>query len=393
MFIEDLIQKLCHSSINLNLFDKKFVLSLYNQLNSGIFFTEKQAKLALTVLKKYKIKLSIELNQDILLFLENPQYRHAFRQINLYKTIEIVNYKNSKRVIKVSFPYDENLISKFKKEKLNFHHAFWDPDEKSWIFELHEKNLLFLSTLVNEFNFIGDDEFINYIDQINKITSNVENYIPMVVKDGDLYVLKNVHPIIQGTLGNTLISSLFEARKKGIFTWSDDIETEIENSNEYIVVKRFLKSHNNKEFTINLEETPLQHISSIVKNLFPCFVIIPGGSELDVLKKNYEFFESIGINRSNMSVLFRLSNKTDKEFNDYVRNQQLNNPLDDNSKVIYISNNIPKTYLESRININSVLNYSLYTPHYKLRDFIVNQHNVINILEIAQQRRLNFGIV
>lgn len=393
MFIEDLIQKLAYSSINLNLFDKKFVLSLYNQLNSGIFFTEKQARLAVTVLKKYKIKLSIELNQDILSFLENPQYRHAFRQINLYKTIEIISYKNSKRAIKVSFPYDENLISKFKKEKSNFHQAFWDPDEKSWIFELHEKNLLFLSSLVKEFNFIGDDEFMTYVEQIDKITNNVENYIPMVIKDDEYYVLKNVHSTIQGILGDTLIPSLFEARKKGIFTWSDEIETELENSNEYIIVKRFLKSYNTKEFTINLEETPLQHISSIVNNLFPCFVIVPGGSELEILKKNYEFFTSIGVENSNMSVLFRLSNKTDKEFNDYVRDQHLNNPIDDNSKVIYISNNIPKTFFESRININSVLNYSLYTPHYKLRDFIVNQHNVINILEIAQQRRLNFGIV
>lgn len=393
MYIEDIIQKLYFSSINLNIFDSKIIASLYSQLCMGTNFTEKQANLAVSVLKKYKSKISLILNQNISTFLDNPQFRHKFRNINTSKTIEIIDHAEFKKAIRVSFPYDDSLISKFKKEKSNFHYATWSPDEKAWIFSLHEKNILFLSSLIDEFNFVADEEFVSYSEQIKQINQHVENHIPMLVKDRDNYVLKNVHPTIQGILGNNLIVSLFEARKRGIFVWDDTIDYELDMCCEDLVVKRFLKCQNTNDFMVNLEESTLSSVSTIVKNLLPCLIIIPGGSELEILEKNFDLLKHIGIDSQHISVMFRLSNETNKEFNDFVKKNSLNNPIDTNTKIVFVSNNIPKPLLESRINFESVLNYNFYSPHYKLRDFIINHHNVINIVENAQQRRLNFGIM
>ncbi len=393
MYIEDIIQKLHFSSITLNMFDSKIIASLYSQLCMGTAFTEKQANLAVGVLKKYKSKISMMLNQNISTFLDNPQFRHKFRNINNSKTIEVIDHEEFKKAIRVAFPYDDSLIAKFKKEKLNFHYTTWSPDEKAWIFSLHEKNILFLSSLIDDFNFTADEEFLLYVKQIKQINENVEKYIPMIIKDQDSYILKNTHQTIQSYLGKDLILSLFEARKRGIFVWDDNIDYELDMCSEDLVVKRFLKCQNTNNFVVNLDESLLSSVSTIVKNLLPCLIVIPGGSEFEILEKNINLFKTIGINTKDMSVMFRLSNETDKKFNNYVKNNNLNNPIDNNTKIVFVSNNIPKPLIESRINFESVLNYNFYSPHYKLRDFIINHHNVINIVENAQQRRLNFGIV
>lgn len=393
MYIEDIIQKLYFSSVNLNIFDSKIIASLYSQLCTNIHFTEKQANLAVNILKKYKPKVSSLINQDVTPFLNNPQFKNKFRNININKTINIIDHVEFKRAIKVSFPYDEGLITKFKKEKTNFHYATWSPDDKAWIFILHEKNIVFLSSLINEFNFVADEEFMLYASQVKQIKENFENYIPMIIKDVNDYKLKNVHQKIQKNLGKDLITSLFEARKYGIFVWDDVVDYELDMCDEDLVVKRFLKCQDTQNFTVNLEESSLYSLNSIIKNLLPCLVIIPGGSELSILEKNYELFKKMMIDDLDMSVMFRLSNESNKEFNEFVKKNSLNNPINKNTKIVFVSNNIPKPLLESRINFESVLNYNFYSPHYKLRDFITSHHNVINVVENAQQRRLNFGIM
>jgi hypothetical protein len=122
-------------------------------------------------------------------------------------------------------------------------------------------------------------------------------------------------------------------------------------------------------------------------------VIIPSENETASVTKNVEFFNSIGIDNSNMNVLFRLPTETDKNFNDYVKNNGLNSPISNNTKVVFISTKIPKTILGNKLEFNSVLNYNYYNAHYKIRDFLKNKVNVINILDRGSQRRLNFAIM
>ena len=74
-----------------------------------------------------------------------------------------------------------------------------------------------------------------------------------------------------------------------------------------------------------------------------------------------------------MSVLFRVDNDKDsgKEFNEYIREHKLNNPLDKNTKVVYInSNKFPKPLLKNEWNPNTVLTIGSQRMNTKVSDYV-----------------------
>ena len=72
-----------------------------------------------------------------------------------------------------------------------------------------------------------------------------------------------------------------------------------------------------------------------------------------------------------MSVLFRTENNIDKRFNEYIRDNGLNNPLDNTTKIVYInSNKFPKPLLKSNWKPNTVLCMGSYRLNEKVNDYI-----------------------
>lgn len=381
MYIEDLITKLASSSIPLSTFDKNVIMSLYNQIYSGMQFTEKQGTLAVNVVKKYKKKLELVLNKNIDNYLSTPQFKHPFRVINTLKTIQIIKNSANEKLIKVQFPYDDAVIARFKQERTKFYYCGWVDEEKAWNFSLDETSIQFLMTLLTEYNFTADEEFMNYAEQIKTIQQNIEKYVPMIVKTEENYNYVNVVEHFPKNTSSNLLEALFEARKLGIFTWDDAIDQEINSTNFDTEIKNFLKSNPSESYPLFLNEKPLATLKNVIKYLLPCLVNISAGAELTKLQNSINFFNDMGIDNSEISVLFRLSSDVGKDFNEFVRNNKLNSPVTENTKVVVISEQVPKTILVHRKTFNSVLNYNFYTAHYKMRDFLRYQPNVINILE------------
>lgn len=390
MYIDTLISNLTHHTINgVNSFDLKLILSLVDQIKFGNYLTEKQGSLAVSLLKKHKSKLTQALSIDISPFLENPQFKKPFRIINSEKTIKIIDDPTHIKVIKVQFPYDEKVITKFRQEKPKFFHCQWNEDERAWIFSLEETSIQFLMSLIQEHNFICDDEFSKYMDQINLVQKNIENYVPMIIKDQENFSFINVVEHFPKISSTDLIEALFLARKFGIYTWDDKIDEEINSEHTDPEVRTFLKSRPNDQFSLILTEKPLNSLKHIIKHLLPCLVVVSSGSEITKLQNTIDLFSELGIDNLDMSVLFRLPTDGGREFNEFVRNNKLNSAVSDKTKVIFISDHIPKTILEPKKIFNSVLNYNFYTAHYKMKDFLRFQPNVINILE-THNRKLNF---
>jgi hypothetical protein len=97
-----------------------------------------------------------------------------------------------------------------------------------------------------------------------------------------------------------------------------------------------------EKYTINaLAESMLE------LNRFPLLVILPTTDPLSYLHIVHSAFNGF-IDNSNNSVLFRLDNETNSDFNDFIKKHSLNSPLDNNTKIVYISNDkIPKPLLMS----------------------------------------------
>ena len=392
MYIEDLIIALVMSRIStINPYDLKLIHSFHDQISKGAGFTEKQEVLSVKILKRQVSKLDIMFGTQISPFLENPAFRLPRRTVSALKRITIIPHTLYGKAIKAEFPYNEILLTKFKEQKSNLNYSQWDPEQKSWIFSLDEHSLNLLNKIAIEENFAVDEEFKNYQNQIKEIENNIEHHVPVVSFSGENLVFLNISPKIPQPTNSNIIENLFYARKLGIFTWDGTIEDSEEWKLAPPAVKNFLQTDPKGEFSINLEKTTIYDIKDIVKHLLPVLFVIPGGTELEKIEQSLNFLKAVGISNDEVSVLFRLPTETGGKFNEFIREHNLNSPVTENSKAVFISSKVPKTLIEKKIKFNSVVNFNFYNIHYSIKNLLKWHHNVIHMMEKKQQRNFNFG--
>jgi hypothetical protein len=391
MYIEDLIIALTMSrNLAVNPYDLKLIHSFHDQISRGLGFTEKQELLSVKILKRQVSKLDIIFGTQISPFLENPTFRLPRRVVSASKRISIIPHSLYGKAVKAEFPYNEKMLTRIREEKSKLNYSQWDPEQKSWIFSLDEHSLSLLSKIAIEENFTVDEEFENYQNQIREIENNIEQYVPMVSFNGKKLEFLNISPKIAQPTNLNIIENLFYARKLGIFTWDEAIENSEEWQSADPTVKKFLQTDPRGEFSINLEKNTIYSIKDIVKHLSPVLFLIPGGTELEKIEQSLDFLKTIGISNEEVSVLFRLPNETGGKFNEFIRENNLNSPVTENSKAVFISSKVPKTIIEKKIKFNAVVNFNFYNIHYSIKNLLKWHHNVIHMMEKKQQRTLNF---
>lgn len=391
MYIEDLIIALAMSRNSaVNPYDLKLIHSFHDQISRGLGFTEKQELLSVKILKRQVAKLDIIFGTQISPFLENPTFRLTRRVVSASKRISIIPHSLYGKAVKAEFPYNEKMLTRIREEKSKLNYSQWDPEQKSWIFSLDEHSLSLLSKIAIEENFAVDEEFENYQNQIKEIENNIEQYVPMVSFNDKKLEFLNISSKVAQPANSNIIENLFYARKLGIFTWDEAIE----NSDEWLsadpAVRKFLQTDPRGEFSINLEKNTIYSIKDIVKYLSPVLFVIPGGTELEKMEQSLDFLKTIGISNEEVSVLFRLPNETGGKFNNFIRENNLNSPVTENSKAVFISSKVPKTIIEKKIKFNAVVNFNFYNIHYSIKNLLKWHHNIIHMIEKKQQRTLNF---
>jgi len=394
MNIEDFITTLAMRPVaTYNAWDQKLLYSFSDQIMRGSGFTEKQSSLALKIVKRHSVALSSFLKKDITQFVENPTFRYPIRKVNTAKRISIINDPVYGKVAKVEFPYNETTVDEIRKARDNMFYAQWDKDQKSWNFALTEESIDFLSELVKKDQFELDEDFQKYVNEFEDIKTNLDRYVPMLVSTENGLKFVNISKNLPDLESKDIISALFEARKKGIFTWDTTVSDYLDNSEISQITKDFLKTDPGENFHVNSENTPLFELADIVKYMSPCLIVIPGGSELEKLKMSCAFLKEIGVAEDEMTVMFRLPSTSDLNFNEFVRNNNLNSPITNNTKVVFVSSKLPKPVLKSKLHFNSVINLGHGNVHYTMRDFVTKHENMVFYSEKSKSRILNFGIM
>jgi hypothetical protein len=394
MNVEDLIIAIAlTNSVKPNQWDEKLVYSFTDQISRGLGFTEKQGNVALRIVKTYSNQLTIALGKDIQTFLKNPTYRLPFRQINNTKKISIHEHSQFGKIIKVEFPYNETYVNIIRKNREQLEYAQWSPEEKAWIFALTENSIQVLSGLFSSEQFELDEIFQNYLEQVTSIKEHMEEFIPMLAIENGRPVFKNITRNLPKLEATDTIQALFEARQKGVTTWSNEIFDQFDSLGIDPIVKSFLDSDPGVQFHINSEKDPISCLSTFIKYLGPTLFVIPGGNELTKLRVAYNFLKSLGIENYDMSVMFRLGAEINRNFNNFVKENDLNSPLGENTKIVFISSKMPKPVLKSNIRFHSIINMGFEAPHYSIRDFMQNHENLIVYSEKTLQREFNFVIV
>jgi hypothetical protein len=223
IYIEDLIHR---SVVGINSIDHRstsMLESFNEQNNKGAGLTEKQRAAAIRILTRHKVDVSKSLGTDISSILENPQYRLPLREIKVVRQVSIISYKDQGRAIKVEFPYNEEKIKSIREYKKHSLQAFWDAENKYWIFALEEENIKFLVKFCENQEFKFDEEFTEYKKNILDIIENMHNHVPMLVADRDVPKIVNSPKNLPILTSKDVLSAVFEARNLGILTWDENV--------------------------------------------------------------------------------------------------------------------------------------------------------------------------
>jgi hypothetical protein len=390
MYIEDLISELIYQRVALNSYDSTLVYSFHDQICRGSGFTEKQSILATRIVKRYSPSLGSCLKIDLTNIVNNPTFRFPIRKISSERSLSIVDYQPMGKAIKAVFPYNEKTVEAIRKSRDSIGNAVWDREQKCWFFALNETSLQFLLALES---FEHDETIELLAKQIQAIHADIEKYVPMLIIEDSEPKLQNCDKNMPILTSKDLISAVFEARNKGVYTWDTTIANFIESDEVDSLTRDFLKTDPSDKFGVDSNIHPISAISTIVLNLLPILVVIPGGDELDKMKLATDFFREHGITNEEMSVMFRLPSTTHQMFNEFVKLNELNSPINENTKVVFVSSKIPKPILKSGIKFYGLLNLGYSNVHYTMREFIKNQENSILYSKEKNLKNLKYGFV
>jgi hypothetical protein len=135
-------------------------------------WTEKQARLALVILKRYLTKFQAH-DMDIKKLLDNPVYEDDFRVISFDKVIEKYTDEDNVDKIEMRFPYNKKVIQLIRcmkdKRDLPGMYALYDGEKKRWTFQHSDVTAYYLTLIAVRYDFkFTDDSLLNDYEEVKK---------------------------------------------------------------------------------------------------------------------------------------------------------------------------------------------------------------------------------
>ena len=135
-------------------------------------WTEKQARLALVILKRYLTKFQAH-GMDIKPLLDNPQYEDEFRVISFDKVIEKYTDEDGVDKIELRFPYNKKVIQLIRclKDSRDFPAGYsqYDGEAKKWTFLHTDVTAYYLTLIAARYDFkFSDDSLLRDYEIIKK---------------------------------------------------------------------------------------------------------------------------------------------------------------------------------------------------------------------------------
>ncbi len=357
MYVEDYLELL--AGLSEKHIEKKFFLhtrdqTLVNSLARQTFqatpLTDRQHELTKRKLIEYKEQFDVYSFSNLEEDLNN--LRMPLREIDRSKTVTMVN-KNDELWIAVRFPFSKKMIKHIDFLQSLQPKKQYDKRSKTHFIEFSESKLFSVVDRLIDCNFVVDKKLIEFYRILKEMEDNKENHAPGIYG----LKIKNLHE----KAIDYAISAIGEPSHENLAAYKDrenilglkhfdDVELQKSISNLQPLTKRILSRSKTGVFVDSKEFTFNNIVESILELYrLPVAIILPKDNELDGLVETHQSFRNI-IFDENISVLFRLDNDGDVgyEFNSYVKKNNLNSPLDKDTKIVYINNSkLPKPLISN----------------------------------------------
>ena len=312
--------------------------SIARQCFKGMALTDRQSALMHGKLQTYRDQF---MNLDWDFDYAVNQLRQPLRSIDRSKYIKFQD-----NTIVVRFPFNKTdicYIHEFAGTAEGYHH---EKGTHIHYFEYNERNVLNLLDRFTKKDFVIDDELLEIYNKIKVINDNPQQYLSGI---NDNYNLININPklatTIQKEVGEASAESftkLYDRRFRYGFNYVTDFG-KARNELEHQIASRTDVMYHSKPSTESADS-----ILSALWNLdrFPLLVILDNDLAEEQLYMFANYYRDI-LDTKEQSVLFRLEEK-DSGFNQLVKDRKLNNWVDKDTKVVYISKSkLPKILVKN----------------------------------------------
>lgn len=377
--------------IQLERADYNLVTSLARQVFKGVGLTDRQYDLAKEKICYYKDQfaaLDYNVDRDI----ENV--RIPLRSIDRSRWIKIVDYPENivyeshktHNWIAVRFIFNKKLISLIEAIRSTDKDAIYDKENKIHYFALTEKNIYNIINALENKNFDVDPCLLEKYEIIKTMNKNKNNYIPGIYG----LKLKNLHDnaveYIVSDIGNPNKENLalFKDRQK-LYGLEHFDEIDLNQSvGQLTVLSQKIVKRKSTTVLVNSNTYQFDRLAESVLELnrFPLLIVLNSSTDHDELVKTFNTFRNI-LSPQDFCVLYRKDNTNlkEKEFNSYIADNNLNNSLDTNPKIVYINKDkFPKTLLKTdwRPSASIIFGSERFMANNKMHSYISNLDLVIH---------------
>lgn len=332
--------------------DKHLIMSLTKQSFKGVAYTDRQYELVKNKISLYK---DVLLNLDIDVDKCSNTLRNELRSIDRSKWVGI-HEVNGVNYIAVRFCFNKKLISALESlrassiDKLNIKN---DKDSKIAYYTLSEINIYKIIEILKDRNFEIQEPLYSQYKKIEMMMQNKKNYVPGIYG----FKLKNLNnkavdymitDIGQEPSPENL--ALYKDRDAlyGIEHFDEeDLESSCKN---LTTLSQRIVRRKSTQVLINSLSFTINHIAESILELnrYPLLVCLDSETDLDDLTTVYHSFRNIFLSED-FCVLYRKDNDTqeNKQFNQYIKENSLNNSLGNDSKIVYTTQDkLVKTLLK-----------------------------------------------
>ena len=353
--IEDFVEVLvgyqehnCEHKFIIQRSDFNLLTSLGRQTLREIPYTDRQYALVKDKLLAYVDQFESNGFTDIQSNFKN--LRMPLREIDRSRWIRFETTSNGD-MIAVRFTFQKKLISALQKLANSDH---YDKLKKTHYFTYNEINLHSIISALADKGFEVQPELQEKYEILEMMNKNKKDYIPGIYS----LSLKNLNEKAINYMVSTIgdepnISNLAKYRdRESLFGIKHFDQADLDNSiNMYTTLSQKIIRRTNSKVLIDPTEYPFDRVAESLLELsrYPILVVLNDQNDFDNLTKVYQSFRNI-FNGDDFCTLYRKDNNTPDNiaFNNYIKENNLNNSLALSSKVVYTSiNKMSKVLLQS----------------------------------------------
>ena len=378
--IEDLLEMLAGmrtgAKIDIESSDATIMYSIARQVFKGTPLTDRQFALMQEKLQAYKPQFLLY-KQDFDSAVQT--LRQPLRQIDRSKYIKIVDnavvyqnvpyerYKESWNWIKVRFPFSKKLIVDLQSIVCPHSEKLHEKGSHEHFFMLNEKNAYNIVKTFKDKNFEIDQKLLDYYEKVAALQET--DHLPCV----ENMQLKNLHPNgvknIEQELGELTSDNIVLYKDRSLLYGINYFDDALAKSlNEYSTLTQKIVTRDLPTVFVNKKTWTLDNIVHSIQELerYPLVVLLDDDAPFDTLVETHKHFKNI-IPSEQISVLLRLESSKSNGFNEYIKEHGLNSPVDNNTKIVYISREkINKPLMKSECNPRTMLMMQSQRVHTKL---------------------------